>query len=271
MSRKHLTIAALTAALAWPAVAQQAAPPAAQPTPVPAPAAAPAAGGIALDTEEHKTLYALGLALSQNLIRLDLQPAEVDYLVAGLADGVLKREPQLKLDDYAVKVQELAQQRFTAASEREAAAGKQFVDEMAAREGAVKTDSGIVLFTVQEGQGPAPVATDVVRVHYTGTLPNGEKFDSSVDRGEPATFPLDQVIPCWTEALQRMKVGGKARVVGPAELAYGAQGRPGIPPNSPLVFEVELLGIGEAPAAPEPAAPQGSTGSQGLAQEVAAP
>ena len=269
MSRKYLTIAALAALTTLPAAAHEAAAEAAPPTTEAA--AAPAAGGAELQTEEQKTLYALGLALSQNLQRLELQAAEMDYLVAGLEDGVLGREPRVALEEYAMKVQELAQQRFAAVAEREAAAGREFVEQQAALDGATRTESGIVYFTLQEGQGESPVASDVVRVHYTGTLPNGETFDSSVDRGEPVSFPLEGVISCWTEAVQKMKVGGRARIVCPAELAYGAQGRPGIPPNSPLVFEVELLGIGEEPAA-EPPAPQGASPDPGALQpELAEP
>jgi FKBP-type peptidyl-prolyl cis-trans isomerase FkpA len=269
MSRKYLTIPVLAAALALPVAAQEAsAPPVAPASPA---VSVPVEGGIELNTEEQKTFYALGVALSHNLTRLDLTANELAYLVAGLEDGVLKREPRVVVDEYAMKVQELAQARFAAVAEREAAAGKQFVDEMAAREGATQTESGIVLFSLQEGQGAAPVATDVVRVHYTGTLQSGEKFDSSVDRGEPVSFPLDQVIPCWTEALQKIKVGGRARIVCPAELAYGAEGRPGIPPNAPLIFEVELLGIGEAPAVEEPAEPTGAVPPAEGEQEVAQP
>jgi FKBP-type peptidyl-prolyl cis-trans isomerase FkpA len=253
MSRKYLSIVAVTAILSLPAAAQEE--PAVAASPSPEAVTVPVAGGVELVTEEQKTFYALGLALSQNLLRLDLQATELAYVVAGLEDGVLGREARVPLEAYAMKVQELAQQRFTVAAERDAAAGKQFVEEMAGREGAVRTDSGIIFFTLQEGEGPNPTASDIVRVHYTGTLPNGETFDSSVDRGEPVSFPLDGVIPCWTEAVQRITVGGKARIVCPAELAYGAQGRPGIPPGSPLVFEVELLGIEEAAAAEEETAP----------------
>lgn len=108
----------------------------------------------------------------------------------------------------------------------------------------VKTPSGIVITTLKEGTGAKPGATDNVRVHYRGTLTNGKEFDSSYGRGQPATFPLNRVIPCWTEAVQAMKEGGKAKLMCPPNLAYGSQGIPGtIPPNSTLIFEVELLQI----------------------------
>lgn len=106
------------------------------------------------------------------------------------------------------------------------------------------TGSGLVISHLVEGSGPNPIPTDMVRVHYHGTFPDGSVFDSSVERGQPATFPLNRVIPCWTEGVQLMKAGGKARLVCPPEIAYGARGAPPrIPPNATLLFEVELIAI----------------------------
>ena len=112
--------------------------------------------------------------------------------------------------------------------------------------GAVVTSSGLVYRSLQEGQGASPAATDVVKVHYRGTLPDGREFDSSYKRGQPASFPLDRVIKCWTEGVQRMKVGGKAKLTCPSAIAYGERGAGNglIPPNATLFFEVELLDIG---------------------------
>jgi len=108
----------------------------------------------------------------------------------------------------------------------------------------VKTPSGIVITTLKEGSGDSPKSTNTVKVHYRGTLPSGQEFDSSYKRGQPASFPLNRVIPCWTEGVQTLKVGGKAKLVCPSNLAYGPRGIPGtIPPDSPLIFEVELLEI----------------------------
>lgn len=105
------------------------------------------------------------------------------------------------------------------------------------------TASGIAITMLKEGSGASPKASDTVKVHYRGTLTNGQEFDSSYKRNEPAAFPLNRVIPCWTEGVQKIKVGGKAKLVCPPNLAYGSRGVPGIPPNSTLVFEVELLDI----------------------------
>jgi FKBP-type peptidyl-prolyl cis-trans isomerase FkpA len=119
------------------------------------------------------------------------------------------------------------------------------VDQAAREQGAVRTDSGLVYRSLQDGKGPQPKETDTVRVHYRGTFPDGKEFDSSHKRGQPAEFPLNRVIKCWTEGVQKMKVGGKAKLTCPPALAYGERGAGGgaIPPNATLQFEVELLGI----------------------------
>ncbi len=124
----------------------------------------------------------------------------------------------------------------------------EFLVTAAQEDGAVRTGTGLVYTLLTPGTGPSPAATDTVQVHYHGTLPDGRVFDSSVDRGQPASFALDQVIPCWTEGVQRMRVGEKAKLVCPPGLAYGDRGAGPIPPGSPLVFEVELLAI----ATPDP-------------------
>ena len=114
----------------------------------------------------------------------------------------------------------------------------------AAEAGATVTASGLVFRSLKDGSGPAPAATDTVRVHYRGTFPDGREFDSSYKRGQPTEFPLNRVIACWTEGVQKIKVGGKAKLTCPASIAYGERGAGGvIPPNATLQFEVELLGI----------------------------
>lgn len=119
------------------------------------------------------------------------------------------------------------------------------IDKAAAEKGAERTASGLVYQSLKDGNGPQPKETDTVRVHYRGTFPDGREFDSSLKRGQPAEFPLNRVIKCWTEGVQKLKVGGKAKLTCPPELAYGERGAGGgaIPPNATLQFEVELLGI----------------------------
>jgi FKBP-type peptidyl-prolyl cis-trans isomerase FkpA len=115
----------------------------------------------------------------------------------------------------------------------------------AAEKGAEVSATGLVYRSLKDGAGASPAATDVVKVHYRGTFPDGKEFDSSISRGQPASFPLNRVIKCWTEGVQKMKVGGKAKLTCPAAIAYGERGTPGgpIPPGATLLFEVELLGI----------------------------
>lgn len=114
----------------------------------------------------------------------------------------------------------------------------------AKEKGATVLPSGLVFQSIKEGTGPSPLATDTVRVHYRGVLADGKEFDSSIARGQPAEFPLNRVIPCWTEGVQRIKVGGKAKLTCPPGIAYGSRGAGGaVPPNATLQFEVELLGI----------------------------
>jgi FKBP-type peptidyl-prolyl cis-trans isomerase len=261
MTRKQIAFVAIIAALSMAALiggAQGAR--AAQPAKPAAATTVPVEAQLQLQDEGQKTLYTLGLLLSQNLTRLSLQESELAYVVKGLQDGVLGRPALVKLEEYAPKVQALAQQRMAAAAQQAAEKAKEYMAKMAAMPGATKTESGIVILSLEGGSGASPTKTDTVRVHYEGTLADGSVFDSSVKRGEPVSFPLEGVIACWTEAVQKMKVGGKMKVVCPPELAYGPQGRPGIPPNAPLTFEIQLLGIGAEPApTPAPTPTAGST------------
>ncbi|MEM1207053.1 MAG: FKBP-type peptidyl-prolyl cis-trans isomerase [Acidobacteriota bacterium] len=194
--------------------------------------------------EQEKTLYALGLALAQNVANFGLDDAELVHVLSGFEDGALGREAKVDLQEYGPKLQELARGRMEKAAEKEAAESEKFLTEQAAVDGVEVTDSGLIYTSLTEGSGDSPAATDQVKVHYHGTLRTGEVFDSSVDRGEPATFGLNQVIACWTEGVQKMKVGGKSRLVCPPTIAYGDRGAPPkIPPKAALVFEVELLEI----------------------------
>ncbi len=197
-----------------------------------------------LANDEQKTLYALGVAISQNLATFALSESELEIVKSGLSDGVLKRPIKVEMQTFGPQIQQLAQARAGAVAEKEKAAGAAFVSKAAAEPGAKKTASGAIVKTLKEGSGAMPTAADKVKVHYQGTLIDGTVFDSSIKRGEPATFPLANVIKCWTEGLQQVKVGGKARLVCPADIAYGERGSPPtIKPGATLVFEVELLDI----------------------------
>jgi FKBP-type peptidyl-prolyl cis-trans isomerase FkpA/FKBP-type peptidyl-prolyl cis-trans isomerase FklB len=195
-------------------------------------------------TDEQKTMYALGLIISQSLAPFTLTESELEFVRAGMTDGVLKKTPKVDLPTYGPKVNQVQQARAAAQAESEKKAGAAYVEKAAKEAGAKKTESGAIVTTMKEGKGEQPKATDTVKVHYHGTLTDGTVFDSSVKRGEPATFPLNQVFKCWTVGVQLMKVGGKSKLVCPSAIAYGDRGSPPtIKPGATLVFEVELLEI----------------------------
>jgi len=204
----------------------------------------PAVKPVVVTTDEQKAFYSLGVLMSQQIESFTMTPEELALVQKGLADGINKATPVTDPEASKAKLQEIAQARFKAAADKAAASGVEYLEKASKEAGAKKTESGIVIKHTQEGTGASPAATDQVKVHYTGRLIDGKVFDSSVERGEPATFPLNGVIPCWTEGVQTMKVGGKAQLVCPANLAYGPNGSPPtIPPQATLVFEVELLDI----------------------------
>ena len=195
-----------------------------------------------LETEEQKTLYALGLLLGGNVQSFALTPEELEIVKAGLADAATGATPQVELDTYGPQVNELARSRAASGAEEARKKGKEFADGVAKETGATQTPSGVVIRTITAGSGASPTASDVVKVHYEGKLVDGTVFDSSIQRGEPIEFQLSGVVPCWTEALQTMKKGGKAQVVCPSSAAYGDRGSPPtIPPGATLSFEVELI------------------------------
>ncbi len=206
--------------------------------------ATPAFSAEAPKTEEQKTLYAIGLLVSRSLGVFNLTPDELEYVKQGLTDVTAGKKPAVELSSYNEKVQELARARRKAQSEKMAAMNKEFVAQAAAEKGAVKSDSGLIYLSLKEGTGASPTATDTVKVNYRGALPDGREFDSSYKRGKPTEFRLDGVIKCWTEGLQKMKAGGKAKLVCPANIAYGDAGAGDlILPGATLVFEVELLEV----------------------------
>jgi FKBP-type peptidyl-prolyl cis-trans isomerase len=207
------------------------------------------AADVKLESDTDKEIYALGLSVARSLSVFNLSEAEMQVLEEGLADGVLGKTPKVDLAAYGPKLQELAKARATQVAEVEKKASEEFLKKAAAEKGATKSESGLIFSDVAPGKGASPTPASSVKVNYKGTLRDGAVFDSSYERKSPVTFGLKQVIPCWTEGLQKMKVGGKAKLVCPAEIAYGDRGAPPlIKPGAPLTFEIELLEIVEPTA-----------------------
>jgi|HubBroStandDraft_1064217.scaffolds.fasta_scaffold176016_2 FKBP-type peptidyl-prolyl cis-trans isomerase FkpA len=204
-----------------------------------------AASPAALATDTDKTIYALGLVMARNLGQFDLSPAELEIIERAITDAAAGK-PAIQIDEWGPKIQGLAKERQGRVAAQQKLTSQPYLAKAAAEPGAVRTASGLIYREERPGTGRFPLATDTVKVNYRGTLTDGTEFDSSYKRNEPASFPLNHVIKCWTEGLQKMKVGGKAVLVCPAELAYGDQPPPGIPPGSTLIFDVELLEIGGA-------------------------
>lgn len=216
-------------------------PAAAPPTTAPAPT--PVAAAPALTTDDQKTIYALGLAISRQLNTFGLSNSEVEIVKRAISDSVAGK-PAVDIEVWGPKINDLAKSREAQGASQEKAKGQAYAEKAAGEKGAVRAASGLVYRELKAGSGASPKATDEVQVHYRGTLINGKEFDSSYKRNAPADFPLNRVIPCWTEGVQKMKVGAKAQLVCPSDIAYGDSGRPPeIPGGSTLVFEIELLAV----------------------------
>jgi FKBP-type peptidyl-prolyl cis-trans isomerase FkpA len=198
-----------------------------------------------LTSDDDKTIYSLGLMVYRSLSQFDLSPAELEIVKRAVSDAAANK-PAVDLNTWGPKIQAFGTGRQSRVADREKASSKAYIEKAAAEPGAVKSDSGLIYFELKPGTGDSPKATDKVKVNYRGTFINGTEFDSSYSRNEPAEFPLNGVIKCWTEGVAKMKVGGKSRLVCPAAIAYGDGGRPGIPGGATLVFEIELLSIGGA-------------------------
>jgi FKBP-type peptidyl-prolyl cis-trans isomerase len=201
-----------------------------------------------LTNPKQKTSYAIGLDIATSLKRQELD-VDAKALAAGIADGfagkpaLTEQEMKAAIMDLQKSAMARAEEKQKAGAEKNLKAGEDFLAANAKKDGVKTTASGLQYKVIKAGTGASPKPTDTVKVHYTGTLVDGTVFDSSVERGTPATFPVKGVIPGWTEALQLMKVGDKWQLVIPAKLAYGEDGPGPIGPNSTLIFEVELLGI----------------------------
>jgi len=199
---------------------------------------------VALETENQKTLYAIGMIISNQLQTFALSEEELAPIVQGMTDGIKGEPSQVDMGIYEAKINELVAERSAIVAAKEAAASDSYLKQFESDESIVKTASGALVKMLEEGTGASPEAGDTVMVHYEGTLIDGTVFDSSLSRGSPATFPLSGVIPCWTEGLQKIKVGGKAQLICPANTAYGERGAPPkIGPGATLIFEVNLLEI----------------------------
>ena len=204
---------------------------------------------VELKSDADRLAYALAMNFATSIQQL---PVKVDLPLLGNAVAELLNGGEFKLtnaeyEEQMRKLQQLLQEvenKKNADSEAIMAAEKKFFEENGKKQGMITTKSGLQYQVLAEGSGEKPGAHDTVKVHYEGRLPNGTVFDSSIARGEPIEFPVDQVIPGWTEALQLMKVGAKYRLFIPSRLGYGAHGAGNaIPPHSSLIFEVELLGV----------------------------
>lgn len=235
--RSALVLAVALVASAAPARAVDAPASAAKPA---SPAKPPSAA------ETDKALYGLGLAVANSLEVFSLSPAELETVLRGVRDGWAGK-PKAQLDaKLQQQISDLGRARAPKAAEkasaREKEAGAAYLAKAAKGRGARKTASGAIVIPEKEGTGASPTPADKVKVNYTGTLVSGRVFDSTAQRG-PAEFPLGGVIKCWAEAIPLLKVGGKAKIVCPSEIAYGPGGTAGIPGNAVLTFEVELLEI----------------------------
>lgn len=210
------------------------------PEPPPAPVA-----GEAAEPPQRDVLYALGGWLARDLAGVKIEEADLPAIDEGLWDALLRRPLRVDPREVGMAVQRFLQDRRAELADDERRAGAPFLAAARAEPGATRTPNGVIYLALREGAGAAPALTDRVKVHYQGTRRDGSVFDSTDARGgTPAVFGMRQVVPCWTEALQRMKVGGKARITCPSDLAYGDRGLPGsVLPGAPLRFEIELLEV----------------------------
>jgi FKBP-type peptidyl-prolyl cis-trans isomerase len=200
-------------------------------------------------SQQDKISYSIGADIGKNFKKMgiEINPAMLAKGISDVTSGgktaLTDEEMQKTLQTFQSELQAKAQERQKAAAEKNKATGEAFLAANKSKDGVKTTSSGLQYKVVTEGKGPKPKASDTVKVNYRGTLVDGTEFDSSYKRNEPVTFPINGVIPGWTEALQLMPVGSKWELYIPANLAYGEQAPPGIGPNSTLIFEVELLSI----------------------------
>jgi len=196
-------------------------------------------------SDNDKLFYFLGTAISRNVVPLDLTDAETEAVIKGFRAALAGNAEELDEAVYGPQLNSLAQERMAASAAKENALAEEYLEKMAGEKGAVTSESGLIYVELSAGDGAQPTAASTVTAHYQGTLRDGTVFDSSYQRNQPLTIPLNSVIPCWTEAIAMMKVGGKSRITCPADIAYGDRASGAIPPGSALTFEVELLDVAE--------------------------
>lgn len=199
---------------------------------------------VDVNNEDQKVAYMYGVYTAQQMENQSFSEIDLNAFVQGVRDKLEKGETQISEDSVMSVLQVYYQKKMTEEADKLKAEGIAFLEENKNKEGVQVTESGLQYEVLVEGDGPMPTLQDQVTTHYHGTFIDGKVFDSSVEKGEPITFPVTGVISGWTEALQMMKVGSKWKLYVPSDLAYGERGRQGIPANSALIFEVELLGIG---------------------------
>ncbi len=197
-----------------------------------------------LKTEEQKTLYFLGATISKNLQQFELTKKETKYIIMGFSETITGKKSRVA-ESYGPKINEFFMKKREVGAKKEKTKAAKFIKKyLKKNKKAKKFDSGLVYLRTKKGKGKSPKETDTVKVHYHGTTTDGKVFDSSVERKQPAEFPLRAVIPCWTEGVQKMKVGEKGTLLCPSDIAYGDAGRPPtIAPGATLIFDVELLEI----------------------------
>lgn len=198
-------------------------------------------------SDKEKTSYSIGVQFG-NMLTYSADRIDPEALLQGLKDAMQKQDLKLTQDEMNAQMAAFQQAMMEDRSQGVKKEGEDFLAKNAKTKGVTVLPSGLQYKVIEEGTGKQPKADDTVRVHYRGTFVDGTQFDSSYDRNQPAEFPVNRVIPGWTEALQKMKEGGKWKVWIPYDLAYGEQGRQGIPPYSALVFDVELLKVVDEPA-----------------------
>lgn len=201
----------------------------------------------ALDTAHNKVSYGIGRQMGTQLKGNDFKGIDIELVMAGLADAYEGVEDLVGVEEMSKaysEIQAQIQKEVAVEAEANLQIGKDFLESNKSKDGIKVTESGLQYEVIEEGKGEIPESTSRVKTHYHGTFIDGNVFDSSVERGEPATFPVNGVIRGWTEALTMMPVGSKWKLYIPSELAYGSQGASGaIPPNTALIFEIELLEI----------------------------